>query len=544
MNIKPKILIVDDKKENLIALEKTLSMFKVEFVRALSGNEALGKIIDNEFALALIDVQMPDMDGYETVKLMRQSKEAKYLPIIFISAVYSENYYAIKGIETGAVDFISKPYNPKILQNKVKVFLDLYKQKHNLSVLVEKLTEKIHECDFINKKYKKEMIEAGRENYLKTVFLSNMSHELRTPLNSIIGFSEILENIDTNNDEKKIYFDYVRKNAYHVLNLINDIIDISKIEANKIRLELNNCDINALLDELFIMYKEDLKRNEKFNVNLKLNKFNTEKNYFINTDSTRLKQILINLLSNALKFTSKGEIEFGYFVKPETENFITFYVKDTGIGISQDNIDTIFETYKQILLDKTKNSGLGLGLAISKNLVEMLGGKIWVESQIDKGSCFYFNLPNISLESNTSEVKNITLDLDKQKNVIKDKTFLVVEDFESNFRYVEAVLLKKQAKVLWASTGPQAVEIFKANKNNIDMVLMDIQLPGFSGFKAFKFIREIDKKVPVISITAYALKIEKQKCLDEGFTDYLAKPFKINELLSIINKHLVYERKN
>ena len=532
---KRKILIVDDRHENLIALEKLLTgLDNTVVIKAFSGNEALEKTLEHDFALALIDVQMPDMDGYETVKLMQNVEKTRFLPVIFISAIYSENQYLIEGIEAGAVDFITKPIIPRILLGKIRVFLELYEQKKILEQEIEqrKITEenlKRAEKELIIAKQKAE--EADR---LKSEFLANMSHEIRTPLNAIVGFSNLIADEDIETDKKLEYIRYINNSSNSLMQLISDILDLSKIETNQLDLKIGTVSVNELIDELAETFESELKQRAKGDINLRINTNPVDKELLIESDSIRLKQVLANLLGNAIKFTDKGYIEFGY--NYNGGDSVTFFVKDTGMGIPKDKLNNVFNRFERVDYEKFQNiSGAGLGLAISKSIIQMLKGKIWVESEMGEGTEFYFEIPGGNIKYAIDEDDTET---EVEKEIFLDKKkILIAEDEPINYTYLKVVLEPTNAQILWAKNGNEAIEI--VNQQAIDLVLMDIKMPVVDGYMAFKEIRQKFPDLPVIAQTAYAMQEEKAKLLDAGFNAYLPKPINSAELIEVITKFLM-----
>ena len=263
------ILIVDDKPENLKALEKLIHGFEVTIIKAFSGNQALALILEHDFALALIDVQMPDMDGYEVVKLIRNVEKTRFLPVIFLSAIYSENHYLIQGIEAGAVDFITKPIQPRILIGKVKVFLELYEQKKMLELEIEehKKTEISLRKTEVELQIAK--LKAEDADRLKTAFLANMSHEIRTPLNAIVGFSQLLLSTNVPENKKAQFLDIITNSSETLTTIIGDILDIAKIEAGQLKISFAPVDIFNTLEEIYLTFVEEFKRrNKKINTHL------------------------------------------------------------------------------------------------------------------------------------------------------------------------------------------------------------------------------------------------------------------------------------
>jgi two-component system, sensor histidine kinase len=534
MNRKNKILIVDDKLENLIALEKILSSFDVEFERALSGNEALVKTIDHNFALALIDVQMPDMDGYETVKLLRQVNHTMYLPVIFISAIYSENHFLIEGIEAGAIDFITKPIIPRILAGKVKLFLDLHNQKMKLIQEIEQRRKSEQILLSKERELKEAKLKAEQADQLKTAFLANISHEIRTPMNSIIGFSNLLKNPELDYEDQIKYINYINNSGESLLNLINDIIEFAKLESDHIKIIKETVNVQNVFKEMLDTYRSEIYRREKSEIEIIIDKEESKDSILIYTDYYRFKQILSNLIMNAIKFTLKGQIKIGYSVK---ENQIEFYVSDSGIGIPEEKINKIFERFIQLESNPNNNlSGTGLGLAISKRLVELLGGEISVSSQEGVGSIFTFFLPyKANIQSDSLSSKNNTLfqsdDID-----LKGRKVIVAEDEEINFFFLKEALRKSEMEILWAHNGLEAIKLFKENMD-ITLVLMDIKMPIMDGYEAMAEIKKI-RPIPVIAQTAYAMAGEKEQMLKAGFDFCLTKPLNIQLLLSTISKFI------
>ena len=385
-------------------------------------------------------------------------------------------------------------------------------------------------------------IKAEESDKLKTAFLSNMSHEIRTPMNAIIGFAGLLTDHEITAEEKESYIFQINQNSNALLNLIEDIVDISKIESGQLKINIDECLINKIILGIYSTFSENQQLFSEKNVELKWSMANSNPDFSIRTDTFRLHQILNNLVGNAIKFTEKGSIEFGYILKDS--DTILFYVKDTGIGIADDKISYIFDRFGKVESDKSRlYRGAGLGLTISKSLIELLDGEIWVESSLGKGSTFHFTIPINKivivegkakiLDFKTKFVENT----DSVVNIWNEKRILIAEDVASNFQYAKAVLSPTGANIVWAKNGFEAVEICKAD-DSIDLILMDIQMPEINGYEATHRIKSFRKQLPIIALTAFALSSERDDCFAEGCDDYMAKPIKANKLISIIKKYI------
>ena len=373
---------------------------------------------------------------------------------------------------------------------------------------------------------------AEESDRLKTAFLANMSHEIRTPMNAIIGFSELLNDTELTNENRQEFVALINENSRMLLSLIEDIIDVAKIEAEQLKIIHGNCKINQILDELEIFFNNELEKTTNARIKLKVSKGNPDPMFSILSDPLRFKQVMNNLISNAVKFTPSGVVEFGYQVKEEQT--IQFFIKDTGIGLPPDKLGIIFERFRQAEESTTKAyGGTGLGLTISRKLIELLGGNIWVESELKNGSTFYFTLPYKRIKEN-----GILKPFSDKRDIRQwsGKTILVAEDENSNFEFMQATLLRTNAKILRAKTGIEAVDVCFRNK--IDLVLMDIRMPEMNGYEATRKIKAEMPDLPVVSLTAYAMTEDRAKSLAEGCDDHISKPIRPNELIEKISKYL------
>ena len=367
-------------------------------------------------------------------------------------------------------------------------------------------------------------------NKNKTAFLANMSHEIRSPLNGIIGFSELLADKNLTDNERNRYLNIIQNNGNALISLLSDLIDISKLESGKLVLANRSFIPAKLLDELKYQF-ESSAQGKSDNVNLMFSSTKSFDSLEINSDPNRLRQILVNLITNAIKFTTKGRIEIGADFSGDE---MMFWVKDTGIGIQGDNQQSIFERFRQVETPGASPvMGFGLGLAISKALVELLGGHLWVESLPEQGSLFVFtiktNIVNTTME--TTQFNNSSYPYD-----FKERTILIAEDIDFSFLYIEAVLRRTGVKILWAQNGKEAIEHVKTNQN-IDLILMDMHMPVMNGYDATEAITKLRPEVPIIAQTAFVLPEDMKRCYAAGCTGYLAKPIRKEQLLNTLAEY-------
>jgi len=372
---------------------------------------------------------------------------------------------------------------------------------------------------------------AEESDRLKTAFLANMSHEIRTPMNAIIGFSELLNDSSLAADSRREFISLIADNSKALLKLIEDIIDVSKIEAKQVTIVKSTCQVNQILTELQKSGTELLKKQNNKKLNIKINLPVSDYNFSIESDPFRFKQIINNLVDNAIKFTENGFVEIGYRI--QKEDTILFFVKDTGIGLADDKISFIFERFRQAEESSTKEyRGTGLGLTIASRLVELLGGELWVDSKLGEGSTFYFSLPFISKKA-TGKLKPLIGQ--KGKKDWAGKTILVAEDEISNYELIKATLFRSKVKLIRARNGVEAVAMFKESPN-INLILMDIRMPEMNGYEATRIIKSIRKDIPVISLTAYAMAEDREKSVAAGCDEYISKPFNPSELIEKIDE--------
>ena len=633
------ILIVDDREENIVALEALLDRSDIHIFSTTSPNEALKIAWDNSIAIALIDVQMPEMDGFELVEMLKSNPRTRDIMVIFVTAISKDAKYAVKGLGTGAVDYLYKPLDPYITSAKVDSFIQLARSQaeirrkseelQNFALVVKnsadiicvidaqslavqsinpaverilgfsaesvkgksvidlvteqqraafkrKLGEIINdnlattvfefqfntfdkrtiwaECRasyrnkaiFLNisdvspaKSYQEQLIKAKdaaeSSKKIKETFLANMSHELRTPIAGILGLIGLFKKTELT-DQQSNMLDLLDTSSQSLLGVINDVLDISKIEAGKFNIVRSPNNLHDLLNAVYNLLKF---KADKKNIELILT-IEPEVPKYIMVDSLRLNQILMNLLSNAINFTDRGYVKLTVTNIKDNHNRVKlkFIVEDTGIGIPSNKLSSIFESFEQADNDTSNRyGGTGLGLTIVKRLVELKGGELTVSSKVGNGSIFSF--------SNWFEVTQAP----KQKDTKIDDTLLlplhnvsilVAEDNTVNQFMISKILKDWKVKVEIVDNGKKVLD--KLKNNDYDLILMDTHMPEMNGFDATRAIRvdfdEPKRSIPIISLSAASFPDEQNEAIAAGMNDLLTKPFQTQQLYAKIKKIL------
>ncbi len=382
------------------------------------------------------------------------------------------------------------------------------------------------------KEYEEKAQKAEKASKMKSLFLANMSHEIRTPLNAIEGFSRVIAETDSQEDRMKFY-EIIESNNNRLMNLVNEILDLSRVESGEIVMKKTSTDLNELCAGVKNIFKFRCPDTVKLVWEKPL------MTVTMNTDSNRLTQVFSNLISNALKHTATGRITYGYKLQEEAQK-IEFFVEDTGSGIAKEDIEQIFETYVSRDAETTKN-GYGLGLPLCKIIVEKLGGTISVESEVGKGSTFHFVMPfegtigGLDRTKTASTTSVRTIRISERSDDAKMKKILVAEDEDSNYELVK-IVLQKRYRLLRAHNGIEAVTINEDEKP--DMILMDIRMPEMNGLDATRIIKEVSSDTPVVALSAYAFEENVREAKAAGCDDFLAKPFKVENLIEVVRKYL------
>lgn len=522
------LLIVDDKPANIIALEALLNnRDDLNIITTTSPNEALRICWEEDIAIALVDVQMPEMNGFELVEILKNNIRTRDIIIIFVTAISTDEKYAVRGLNAGAIDYLYKPLNPHITLAKVDVFVQLIKSQKELKIKNTEL--ETTQIDLIKAKE-----EADQSRRAKESFVANMSHEIRTPINGIIGLVHLLHKEHLTEYQKEI-LQLLEVSSNSLLGIINDILDLSKIEAGKYQISPTEIDIKELATHAANLLT--IKATEK-NIALKLI-LDEQLPKFILADSLRLNQIFMNLLSNAVKFTNEGEVVFKVEVLEQKENLahLKFTVSDTGIGIRKENIKTIFNTFEQVEELNTKTyGGTGLGLSIVKKLAELKGGKLEVKSELEKGSEFSFTKWYTTV-AKAEDLQNNKESETNELTPLVGLRILIAEDNTINAFLVVKIL--NSWDVVTTVVGDGAACLVALENNDYDLILMDTYMPIMDGLEATRKIRAGHilgkEKIPIISFSAAVLESDNETAKAAGADDTIGKPFKVNSLYKKIS---------
>lgn len=513
------ILIVDDRPENIIALEALLQRDDINIITTTNPNEALRLSWEMDIAIALVDVQMPEMDGFELVEILKSNPRTKDILIIFVTAISKETKYAVKGLNTGAVDYLYKPLDPFVTSAKVDSFIQFVRSQRDVK-------KKNRELEAYQKELikAKELAEQGKR--IKENFLANMSHELRTPINGIIGIAHLLGKTELSEDQKEM-IGLLEISSNSLLGVINDILDLSKIEAGKFKITRAETDLPALCQGVVNLLR--IRAKEK-RLNL-ITELDPALPKYVLADSLRLNQILMNLIGNAIKFTSEGSVTLKVDVVNLKGNNarLRFLVIDTGIGIAKENTEKIFETFEQANEKTTIDfGGTGLGLSIVKNLAKLKGGTLEVQSELGVGSTFCF-------ENWYQVVKELEPVLKKTRESLEPLPHLrvlVAEDNPINKFLIIKILKDWEIDADVVENGKDAID--KLKENEYDIILMDTFMPVMNGLDAIKHIRDGyapgKESIPIITFSAAVMETDKKTAIAAGANDVVSKPFELETL--------------
>ncbi len=471
-------------------------------------------------AKLIITREFPVLKLYDTISLYSLGVILLMIIVALIIFYYTSNHWILKPLQI--VGDILETENPKSLDALKKNAIEFKR----IGLLFDSYMEQ--KAELVKAREK-----AEESDRLKSAFLANISHEIRTPMNGILGFTELLRDNTLDLESRMEYLSIIDKSGRQLLNLINDIIDISKIEAGLMHIQPVDCSLNKIFRETAMMFNSSSKiRNKEIELRLKL-QFSDEASW-VRIDPMRLSQVLTNLVGNAIKFTQKGSVDFGY--RLSTDNQLLVYCRDTGIGIPADKQKAIFDRFIQVNNTSSRPyEGTGLGLAISQSLTELMEGRMWVESEPGKGSIFYLSLPFIPVDRGTSDIftSEITIEVPN----LAGKLILVAEDIPVNFQFLKATLEKTGAEIVWAQNGNLAVER-ALTEPHPDLILMDLKMPEMNGYEATKLIKEQFPGIPIVAQTAYSLDGDKLKSIEAGCDEHIAKPIQTNELYQILSSLL------
>jgi signal transduction histidine kinase len=534
------VLVVDDNPANLVALTAVLAPLDVRIVEARSGTEAVEAVTKGSFAVVLLDVQMPGMDGFEAARRMRATAAGEQLPIIFLTAIHREEQYARRGYATGAADYITKPFDPDILRARVKAFVDLYTQRERLRV--QQLGERTRERDDALEKLaalleseRVARFEAEIANRAKDEFLATVSHELRTPLNAILGWS-IIAGRSSPSPEVAKALATIERNARSQMRIIEDVLDVGRMLGGKLRLDIEPTNVEAAIDGALSAVRPAAE-SKRVNLDVQLE----PSLGIIAADPDRLQQIVWNLVSNAIKFTpTEGHVEV---VAKRAGSNVVIRVSDDGQGIRPEFLPFLFETFRQADSSAARrHGGLGLGLAIVRQLVHAHGGTIAVHSDGEgMGATFTIELPIGTVpERVASESPSVDPNREPPSDVhsvrLDGLRLLVVDDDEDSRDLIGCILEEQGATVHRAASAGEALLLLEEKRP--DVLLSDIGMPDVNGYSLMRRIRGMPPQrggeTPAIALTAYTRAVDGERALEAGFQAHVTKPVDPDRLAAVV----------
>jgi signal transduction histidine kinase len=559
------ILLVDDHDENLLALEAILTDPSYCLVRARSGRDALREVLARDFALILLDVAMPDLDGYETAALIRQRERSRDTPIIFLTANYRSDVHVFRGYSVGAVDYIFKPFTPEILQSKVAVFVELFIKREALKrqtealqsardELEERVRARTSELAAANANLRTEIIERVRiererqalfereqaarataesVNRMKDEFLATLSHELRTPLNAILGWAHLLTSGKADEATTQRALGVIRNNAMAQSQLIEDILDVSRIIGGKLRLNLGPVSLRDVIEESLDSVAPAAGAKS---ITIARHLDDVEP---VTGDKDRLQQVFWNLLSNAVKFTPRDGRVAVRLERVDGDAVVA--VEDSGIGITPEFLPYVFDRFTQADGSATRrHGGLGLGMAIVRHLVELHGGTVRAYSEGENlGTTFTATLPMhaaVAPESRQAFQPELRAEIPEAPANLNGIRILVVDDDPDSRGFLSALLQRQGATVSVAGSTGEAIDAFTAARP--DVLVSDIAMPGQDGFDLIRRVRDLAPhdggRTPAVALTAYVRAEDADAALSAGYQRHIRKPVVVSELLDAV----------
>lgn len=548
-----RILIVDDDRDFANGLSDIMELWNYQDETVNSAEKVLEKVKIFLPDVALIDIRLGNVNGTDLITPIK-----KLYPVVCIMVTgYATIETAIEAIKHGADDYLKKPLNPSELQTVLercfkKIELEREKAclekklEETLKDLENRVKERTKELTESNEKLKQEismrmqiesrlkdsMKEAQCANEAKSVFLSSVSHELRTPMNSILGFAQLLEldTVEPLSEKQRERIGHIVKSGNHLLKLINEVLDLSRIESGNIQLSMDSVQIFSIISEVYEII-EPMARMHDITINNRIK----QSDQYILADRTRLRQVLMNLLSNAIKYNNpKGSVTIS--CKYAEDDTIRINIEDTGPGLTNNKLKSLFEPFNRLGMEALNIEGTGIGLTITKRLVELMGGSIGVESKVGKGTIFYIDLKKTKCPV---AINNLMKDVTNKKDLagtIEKKTLLYVEDNPINLKLVECILqYRPNIKLLIAGNAEEGIEM--AQIHHPDIILMDIKLPGMDGYEATKLLKSNDqtKEIPVIALSANAMQTDIERSKIAGFKYYITKPINVNKFLETVD---------